>query len=204
MAIRGVNLREAEEYILKDDPAHPDNIEKSAKVIDEKPTVFLIGNLTAGDRVELGDMVASPSMKDGAITMSQRRVNKAYEVVRKGLKGWNNMEDYEGKQVAFKEETAQTPQGAFQKVASGESLMHLPQSAIIELSNAILDKNGMRGELEKKLDGASLQSDESLFGIGGAMDAPTPTNEPEDAPNPPSSPSEKSPSTTERKASTGT
>jgi hypothetical protein len=183
MAIRGVNLRESEDYILKSDPAHPDNPVKT----DEKPTIFRIGNLTAGDRVELGDMVSSPSMKDGTITMSLRRVNKAYEVVRKGLKGWDNFIGFDGNEVKFKEETAQSPQGAFLKVASAESLLHLPQEAIIELSNAILDKNGMRSELEKKFDGASSLSDASLFGTGLVTDAPLISNENEDALSQPSS-----------------
>lgn len=206
MAIHGVNLAERADYILTDDPGHPDNVKKEAErrisssnayenldaaiaaveaEPDYRPTVFQIGNLTDGDRVELGDMTASPSMKDGEIRMNNQRVRKAYEVVRRGLKGWENMLSASGETVPFEKETHRSGAGSFNEAVSAKCMLHLPQLAIVELSGAILDKNGMRTALEKKFDGALPQLDDLNFGIGDAPNAAPPNKPNEDAPNPP-------------------
>jgi len=197
MAIKGVNLRETEDYILKDDPGHPDQIKEEAnrridklnknreggriseeqentirtevaEEPDRKPTIFKIGNLTQGQRVEVGDMAAMPSMKDGAITLSQRRIHKVYSVVKYALKGWENFTAYDGGPAAFATSTEKDSLGGFHAVISDSSLAHLDQTTILELSSAILTKNGMRTELEKKLEGASLGLEDNLSVTGVA------------------------------------
>jgi hypothetical protein len=196
MAIRGVNLKETEEYILESDPGHPDNIsaevakrargknlsekqkeELAAEIAGEsnfKPTVFMVGNLTQGDRVELGDMTTAPTMRNGTFVMATRRISKAYAAVRKGLKGWDNLLDHTtGEPVPFATETASDDLGNFSVVASEQSLSYLSQEQVQELADAIMDKNGLKSSLEKKLEGASSQPADLLLETGDAPTAPT-------------------------------
>ena len=192
MAIKGVSLAEKEPYILKDDPGHPENAEfkaaQSAGSEPEKPTTFYIGNLTKADRVEIGDMTASPSMRGDTITMTMKRVERDYLIVQRGLKGWDNMLAHDGRPVKFETETQQQG-GKFIVGPSDECLSHLPQEAINEIAGAILDKNGMRSAVEKNFEGASPQPVAQPFAIGDAPNAPTIRNESEDAQRQPSSPS---------------
>jgi hypothetical protein len=176
MAIRGVNLSEKEDYILLDDPGHEDHAEYKKAIKEdrepEKPTVFHIGNLTQADRIEVGDMGTSPSMKDGEIKMTAQRVRRAYLICQRGLVGWSNFLDGNGAIIPFEQETQRTASGGFRKVASEGCLAHLTKSMVIELSGAILDKNGMRNEIEKKFDGVSQQPDDLFSGIGDAPNVP--------------------------------
>lgn len=189
MAIRGVNLTEKENFIHPDDEGHPEHAAfklaiESGKT-PELPTVYHIGNLTSNDRVEFGDMAATPTMKDGGITMSLRNVQKAYAVVQRGLKGWENMLDADGKPVAFTTTTGRDSVGGFPVIVSPDCMVHLPQFVIVALSNEIQRKNGMSGELSKKFEGQSQLSDElnSVIGNVGLDAAPT-SDLSEVAPNP--------------------
>jgi hypothetical protein len=208
MAVRGVSLAEREQHILKDDPAHPDQIIKETEkrlsaipfaerearrpsiednVREEagKPTVFFIGNLTKADRVELGDMTNAPIMRDGGIIMDSRRVKRAYELVQRGLKGWENFLDASGRVVAFQEGTIQNAGAGFSKGVHPEVLAHLSQEQMLELANAVLDKNGMRTELEKNFAGASQPSAANPSVTGDAPIVSTINVSNEDAPNQP-------------------
>lgn len=181
MAIRGVNLKEKEIVIHPDDtgnPEHPEYIAavKANKKPDE-PTKYYIGNLTADDRVEFGDMSATPTMRDGGITMDLRNTQKAYEVVRRGLKGWDNQQDSEGKPVAFKTGTGNDGGGKFTEVVSNECMQHLPNFVIMWLSNEIQQKNGMVAELAKKSDAQSQLLEDLNSVTGTATDVVT-QNEP--------------------------
>lgn len=181
MAIRGVNLSEKEDFIHPDDEGHPDNPAYKSALAEgktpETPTVYHIGNLTANDRVEFGDMAATPTMRDGGITMSLRNVQKAYAVVQRGLKGWENMQDADGKPVEFKTTTGRGMKGDFPVIVAPECMVHLPQFVIVALSNEIQRKNGMTGELSKKSDGQSQLSDELNSVIGNVGQDAAPTNE---------------------------
>ena len=187
MAIRGVNLAEKEPFILPDDPGHEDHEDYKAAIAagkdPEKPTVYYLGNLTAEDRIELGDMGATPTMRDGGITMSLRNTQRAYQVVKRGLKGWDNQLDHTDKPVKFVEGTLRTATGGFQPCADDRSLLHLPQHIINALAAKILEKNGMTGELEKKSAGASSQSEGLSSVIGDAPIALPISSENEAAPN---------------------
>lgn len=189
MAIRGVNLAEKEAWVHPEDPGHEDHPDYKAAVEKgeepEKPTIYYLGNLTASDRIELGDMGATPTMRDGGITMSLRNTQRAYEVVKRGLKGWDNQLDHDGKPAKFEEGTLRTATGGFQKCADDASMIHLPQQIISDLATQILKKNGMTNELEKKFEGASLQSAGLSSVIGDAPAAPTLTSESEAAPTKP-------------------
>jgi hypothetical protein len=202
MAIHGVSMSERETYILDADPAKPENIKKaiedkaaaykrsSGMTADENkldaieadvrgeagaPTVFYLGNLSKGDRVEIGDMTVTPTMKDNGITMNQQRIRKAYTIVSRGLKDWDNMLDSEGIRAKFEMSTSQVGAG-FSATVSDECLSLLTQDNIQELATRILIKNGMQGELEKNLDAASQQLSGKLSTSGAAPIVPTPTN----------------------------
>jgi hypothetical protein len=199
MALKGVSLAEREEFISRDDAGHPKNItaevdkriaaamvgrktalgdDKEAEIRkavtshdDFKPTQFYIGNLTRAQRIELGDMGATPTMKDGGITMSMQRTKRAYSLVQGALKGWDNMYDHEGAPAIFALGTSQVGTG-FASSASDASMAHLSQELVHELAAAILDKNGMRTELEKNFEGASQPSADPLSMVGAAPTAP--------------------------------
>lgn len=170
MAIKGLSLSEKEAYILKDDPGHPDNAEKS----DEKPTIFYIGNLTNADRIEIGDITMTPTMSNSGVSMSMQRMKRIYLTVQRGLKGWENFTDGNDKPIPFEEETANTG-GSYRKVASEASMLRLTSEQVVELSEAILKKNGMTKELAKNSAAVSPPSLETLLMGGTAMDVP-PTN----------------------------
>jgi hypothetical protein len=187
MAIRGVSLSEREEVILPHDPGHPDHPEHKKAVKagrkPEEPTRFFIGNLTKGCRIELGDMTTSPTMKDGGVTMELRRTKRAYAVVQRGLKGWENMTNHSGNPVKFVGGTVQTA-GGFVTGASDESMMHLGADDVDALAKFIIEKNGMTRGTEGNFGAPSLPSDESLSSNGDATNVPT-LNEPNvDAPPP--------------------
>lgn len=186
MAIKGVNLNEKEEFILPEDPGNPEHPEYKLAVetgkTPEAPTIYYIGNLTSNDRVELGDMTALPTMRDGGITMAMRNTQRAFEVVRRGLKGWSNQLDWMGKPVPFETTTARTTSGQFIEVASEGSLSQLTNDIILQISAQILEKNGMSEATAKKSEGVSpLSADLSLLTGDAPIAAPS-NNPSEDAP----------------------
>jgi len=205
MAIKGVSLAEKEPIILKSDPAHPDQIKKELKkrladigdpdrrdeekpriedAIKEEagePTVFHIGNLSRADRIELGDLNATPTLKDGGISMQMRRTQRAYALVERGLVGWENMLSGTGRAVAFKKGTGQVGDSSFKAVVSDECMSHLSQEVVIELSEAILKKNGMTSDMVGNSEGQSPPLIEQSSENSTARPAPQNNNVSEDA-----------------------
>lgn len=175
MAIKGVSLAEREAVILPHDPGHPDNADFKAAIKagreTEQPTKFIIGNLSRADRIELGDMTTSPTMRDGGVTMEMKRTKRAYAAVERALQGWENMLDANGKPVKFVPGTIQTANG-FVAGASEESLAHLSAFDIFALSEIILAKNGITKALEGNSEGALLPSEDTPSLDGLAADAP--------------------------------
>lgn len=187
MAIRGVSLAETEEVILASDPGNPEHpdykkaIEEGRK--PEEPTKFMIGNLTAACRVEIGDLTTSPTMRDGGVTMELKRTKRATVTVQRGLRGWSNMLDNAGKPIKFAEGTVQT-QAGFVKGASEESLQYLPQEVIFELAVKILEKNGLSKVVEGNSSGVSSPSPDPLSAIGDVTNVLPINNANEAAPAP--------------------
>jgi hypothetical protein len=181
MAIKGLSLAEKEPYILKDDPGHPDNVGDSG----EKPTIFYIGNLTQADRVEIGDITMTPTMNNTGVTMSMQRMKKTYLTVQRGLKGWENLTDPDGKPIPFEQGTDKDAAGKFRSVVKDECMLRLSSDMIFELADAILIKNGMSKELAKNSDTPSQPSLETLL-MGGIVPPATETSSAnEAAPNEP-------------------
>lgn len=185
MALRGVSLQETEEFIHPDDPGHEDHAEyKKAIKMDlapEKPTVYKIGNLTQADRVYLGDLTNTPSLREGQMLMTSRNTMRMYEYVKRGLKGWENQLDHEGKPVEFKLATMQDQDGTMRPCVSEESMNILPRSIIFDIAEQIRDKNGMTEDLVKKFSGVSSQPDDQLSETGDVPNVPTNNEQSEDA-----------------------
>lgn len=176
MAIRGVSLAEKDRVILKSDLAHPDNIkaevqkrlngdDANQEQLDKlkadieaevgKPTIWIFSPLTVDDRIELGDLDSTMSTTNsGAMQMTMKNTERAYLTVQRALVGWENFEDGKGKPIPFKTETAMI-KGQPRTVASKASLNAIDKDTIFEMSRHVSEQNGMRGSLEKKLDGLS-------------------------------------------------
>lgn len=195
MAIRGLSQGERERFIFSADPSHPDNIRSEARkragdnldtenvdrIAEEvkkevgEPTIFFVRPLTRQDKTELGDM-GGASMRDGAITLINVRTRKAYVTCQRGLAGWENFLDPNGKDIPYQTTTVQTSDGGFREVVTDECLSRLSQDELAELAEFIMEQNGMTSELEKKLQGALLRSEGLTSPLSTAPTAPK-TNE---------------------------
>lgn len=200
MAVRGLSLAERQEYILVDDPAHPDQIKKEVearvkkrggdvsaeekeqitdKVVQDagKPTVFYLGNLLQEDRVFLGDLTAGlEQTPQGNMRMLMRNTNKAHETVRRGLKGWDNFIDGNGKSLKFETAPGTGERGQPRSFVSDECLAYLHHDMLRELAGEILRINGVSSDIEKKFAAALQQSAEDHSPDGLVESAATPTS----------------------------
>lgn len=173
-------MAEREEVILPHDPSHPDNAAYK-KAIKEgtdpgQPTKFYIGNLSKACRIEIGDLSTSPTMRDGGVTMELRRTKRAYTIVQRGLVGWDNMQDHDGRPAKFDLGTIQTA-GGFVKGASDACMQLLSVDDIDALAKVILEKNGMTRQAEGNSAGLSLPFGDLPSASGNATDAPTTKDE---------------------------
>jgi hypothetical protein len=186
MAIKGVSMREREDIILTEDPGHPDHAEFKDAVArgiePPKPTKFFIAPLTKGDRVELGDMGASPTLRDGAVTMDMRNTRRDYATVERSLRGWENLLDDDGNLIPFPQAlgTASTGYGMV-PVAPPEAMIRLDHDTIAQLAQIIREKNGMTKALMGNLPPPSPQPVEKPFESGAAKDAAKPSKKSEAA-----------------------
>lgn len=176
MAIRGLSLAERTAYILKDDPAHPDNIrdevakrvsrakgkvsDKEREAIEQavrdeagEPTIFYIGNLTHEDKIYLNDLVGGlEQTREGSMRMLNRNTQRIYDCVKRGLTGWENYFDDNGNVIVFELVPGVTPSGKPRKFVSDELLARIRIDHLRELASEILKQNGVTTELEKKLE----------------------------------------------------
>lgn len=179
MAVRGLSLAEKEPFILNGDVGNPEHPEHDK---DVKPTIFYIGNLTQGDRIEIGDITMTPTMSNIGVSMSMQRMKKTYLTVQRGLKGWENFPDEDDKPIAYETITDKDASGKFREVVSHDCMLRMDSDTIFELADAIMKKNGMAKELAKNSDTPSPQGLETLLRVGTATSATETTNESEDAP----------------------
>ena len=163
MAIRGVSMAEVARLTLKSDPGHPEHADHIDAVANgkepEQPTVFVVGVMTTSDRIVFSDTPNStPMLRDGAMVMQTMRAAKAYEMVRRCLKGWENMVGADDQPLPFVTETFKRRDGTPFEGANDETLSALPIDVIIELSEEIATANGLEASLAKKLLTLSQQS----------------------------------------------
>lgn len=176
MAIRGLSLAERTAYILKDDPAHPDNIrdevakrvsrakgkvsDKEREAIEQtvreeagEPTTFYLGNLTHEDKIYLNDLVGGlEQTREGSMRMLNRNTQRIYDCVKRGIVGWENYFDDQGNVIAFELVPGVTPSGKPRKFVSEDLLSRIRLDHLRELASEILKQNGVTTELEKKLE----------------------------------------------------
>lgn len=161
-----------------------DNIKNDIEQDEQyKPTTYYIGNLTANDRTELGDMVATPIMRGNSIEMAPRNNERITEIVRRGLKGWDNQQDVNGKIVEFKLTTTTDSKGRPLVVCSDASIAALPTFVVNWLAEEIQKKNGMTADLAKKFSGASQQFPDLISALGDVPNVPSNSAANEDAPS---------------------
>lgn len=202
MAVHGLSLAERERYILKADPAHPDNLKRAINLATAKaesqeerdaaiarveaqagtPTVFLLGNLQHEDRVYLTDLSGGMEQTaQGGFRMTPKNGLKASEAVRRALKGWENFTSPSGDNIKFETAPAAGERGQPRSFVSQESMSAMHVDIINELSARILEINGVTGAVEKKLLTALQAGFEPASQDGPATDVPTETKNNEDA-----------------------
>jgi hypothetical protein len=147
MALHGVFTKEKVSFIHPSDTGHPDHPDYKAAVeagrMPDKPTVFYIGNLTYNDKIEMTDMVQNAKLVDGVATLIPQPTARAYEVVRRGLKGWDNYIGENGVPIKYATETVPNGDGTFSVSVSRDCITAMPISLIMDLSTEIMVKNGM-------------------------------------------------------------
>lgn len=202
MAIHGLSLAEVDRYILKADPAHPDNIKAeynrlTATMTDEaekasmlakieadagQPTVFLLGNLLHEDRVFFGDMAGGMEQTpQGSFRMTPKNTQKASETVRRSLRGWENFQSASGKPLTFTTSPGVGERGQPRSFVSIESMAMMHMDIIKELAERVLEVNGVTGVVEKKWLSALRQESDHLLQAGHATAALTETKSNEGA-----------------------
>jgi hypothetical protein len=185
MAVRGLSFAERTAYILKDDPAHPDNIKQdterrlasiknpstedkekaAAKAVEEAgdPTVFLLGNLSHEDKIYLSDIIGGlEQTREGTMRMTNKQAQRMFECVRRGLVGWENFLDDNGNVIAFESVPGMSETGKPRKYVSPDCLKRIRLDHVRELSAEIMRLNGVTSELEKKLEGLLRQPSDPL------------------------------------------
>jgi hypothetical protein len=204
MAVRGLSMAERHRYILKDDPAHPDNIsaevEKRLAAIGGnkigeqermaveiavrneagEPTVFILGNLAHSDKIFLSDLLGNiEQTREGNMRMKNQNTLRMYECVKRALLGWENYLDENGNQIPFEIVPGVSETGQPRKVVSEKSLNMLHIDVVRELAGEILRINGVTSELEKKLEGLLRQPSDppSLDGLVKAVTSGSKENE---------------------------
>jgi hypothetical protein len=155
MAIYGISLSERSEFILPEDPGNPENpaYKKAVEAGEstEAPTIFYLGNLTMADRVEIGDMTSSPTMRDGAISIHANRTKRSMTTVRRALKGWDNFTGPDGEVFNFKTETFRRADGTNFEGPDDATMSHLTNDIVLQLQERIFELNGIEESFEKKL-----------------------------------------------------
>ena len=131
MAITGLSKLETVDYIASKDPC---------KTEAEGATVFVLGTLDKETVGALRDSMQSLEMADGKQKIVMNTSATMVKACRMGLKGWRNFKDSEGKDIPFKTEEEYMFGKSF-KVVSKETMDKIPLDLIIELGQAIVDKN---------------------------------------------------------------
>lgn len=117
----GISKKEVKEYVLEADKA------------SEKPTVFLIGNISNEDKINMIGSVIGP---DGIINIKELQT-KTVDIVKAGIKEIRNFYDPDQKQsVNIKEITA-------------EVVNTIPFAFLYELAGQIINANFALGEVRK-------------------------------------------------------
>lgn len=142
MAIKAINLVKTVEYELSFDDA----------IGTDESTKFTLGALDARVFSVIKDKatalpVSAFSNPEGAMaSLNMNQTN--FEIVVFGLRGWKNFQDESGNQVNFK--TVHTILGGKTYITADPDLIaQLPDEAIAELANKIMDLNSPTEEDRK-------------------------------------------------------
>ncbi len=141
MALKGIGNYETRDYIS---PSDPDK---------DNPTIFKIRTLDQSIKGWIMDQISTverdTEKPKGKVKVHLRIHSGCLEMVRFGLKGFENFMDSEtGKNIEF-ETTTKHIAGKDYEVVSDKIMARLPYNFIIELANVIWDENMLLEEEEK-------------------------------------------------------
>lgn len=107
----------------------------------ENPTIFKLKILAARELAEIEDNVSSFVSGKGEVELRIRPGTEILQILRRGLKGWENFKDDKGKDIPFRENNG---------VPREDNFDRLRPEWRREISNAITEMNTMSGEETKK------------------------------------------------------
>jgi hypothetical protein len=116
-------------------------------------TTFKIGVIDSLTRAKIEDNESEfvinqqDSSKGADVKINRRQRN--LQIVRYGLKGWENLKDGQGNDVPFQSATEPGPDGTVRTVAADGSLKMLPPEVIAELAGEIMSSNVLSEEDRK-------------------------------------------------------
>lgn len=140
MAIKALDLTTTKKHILSFDKGDP-------------PTIFELGTLTSGDVGAIrdgatkitfkGDVAEDQVAEEGRDFTTQVNTSKMNrEAVRRGLRGWENLDDGRGGVAPFKTITREIDRKQ-REVVPDDLLDRLPLAVITELGEKILEDNAL-------------------------------------------------------------
>lgn len=133
------------EYVLEDD--RPERNESGELVAGmERPTVFLLRNLTLRERQESLQLMKQALRGDGStLEELEADFDKAATVARIGLAGWRDFPKAEGGELAYECERWTAPGGAERDAVKRELLDCLSVNDLLELAGAITAQSQVKG-----------------------------------------------------------
>jgi len=132
MALTGIDTSEIIEHISEHDPDL------------KNPTVFKLGVVDSLTIAKIEDKLTTFSIDsknpggstDAKISSGMREI----ELLRAGLRGWENFNDRDGKPIPFQTNT-QRSSGSAKEVPTDKTLEYLPTIIAKELANVIYNQN---------------------------------------------------------------
>jgi hypothetical protein len=124
----------------------------SASDVGTERTIFKLGVLDSITRSSLEDahtqFTVDTTGTGGQAQMKISRRARDMEIVRHGLRGWDNFQDAEGNQVKFETTSRPGPAGTSVPLVSDACLKMIPYALIEELAREILKDNTISKEDE--------------------------------------------------------
>lgn len=147
MAIKALDLNKTFPYVCADDD--PDD-----------PTTWMIGTLTSRDKGAIRDSATTftfsntslkaaegsgkgdeddGNAKDGGTTTKIEKSKMNFEAVRRGVKGWENFLDGDGKPIPFKTVIRDVGGGVKKGVIPNDLMDRIPLNILDELAGIVMD-----------------------------------------------------------------
>ena len=132
------------EYVLSCERPR-ENEDGETVVVCETPTVFLLRNLTLGER-QLAMQTLKASIKGDINRLDKVKLDfEAYAtILRLGLAGWRDYPDQEGGELIYETEEWTAPDRRVRQAIKRELIDYIETGHAMELANAIADQNQLK------------------------------------------------------------